>query len=262
MIVVVATEDDLTAQAVVVALAKLGRKDVFCLDLETAFENVSVHFSADATGIRWSIQSKSDASLRIDQQNISAVYWRRPLKLLGSPFLGIPTSGNLDALETFWSVRWMLETLPRMLFPLNHPLILSRSENKHRQLALALEVGFTIPDTCHSNDAATLQEFVARQTSVALKAMRMPAVSSAGGVEDARHIACKSFSPEFLAARLQAVEKTQLYCQQAIQRSKDLRIMVFPHQVIAVEIDTSKLADNKLDWRELKDTTKWLQGWQ
>src|SRR5690349_19838397 len=134
MIIVVATEDDLTASAVVNALHKAGRKDVLWLDLEQAHEKVSLHFTADETGVHWRIQSRENPELVADQDTVAAVYWRRPVKVLGSPFLGIPSRANLDPLEVFWSIRWILESLPVSRFPLGHPLSFARSENKHRQM--------------------------------------------------------------------------------------------------------------------------------
>jgi hypothetical protein len=251
MIVIVAIGDDPTAGAVAEALGRLGRKDVLWLDLETAFEKIILNFRADGAGkVRWTIQSRENPELVADRESVTAVYWRRPVKVHGSPFLGIPKPENLDALEVFWSVRWILESLPPEFYPLNHPYIFARAENKHRQLAAALEVGFAIPATCHSNQPSLLSEFIVAQPAVAVKAMRMPAVSDTGLTDEVRHIACKSFSPSFLVDRLKKVERTQLYCQQAIPRQRDLRIMVFPHETIAAEIDTSRLPDNKLDWRE------------
>ena len=251
MIVIIASAGDEAATAVADALRRLGHKDIFWLDLETGFEKVSLNFRADQSGgVRWTIQSRTDPSLVLDQGNITAVYWRRPLKMLGSPFLGIPTPANLDPLEVFWSLRWIIEALPPSLYPLGHPYSYARAENKHRQLATALQVGFTIPSTCHSNEPSQLIDFVSSQSEVAVKAMRMPAISANATPEDARHIACKSFTADFLVERLKKVERTQLYCQQALKRSRDLRIMVFPHETILVEIDTTQLPGNKLDWRE------------
>lgn len=251
MIALIATAGDEAATAVAEALNRLGHKDVFWLDLETGFEKVSLNFRADQSGgVRWTIQSRADPSLVLDQDNISAVYWRRPLKMLGSPFLGIPTPANLDPLEVFWSLRWIMEALPPSLYPLGHPYSFTRAENKHRQLAAALKMGFPIPPTCHSNEPSSLIAFASEQKEVAVKAMRMPAISPDGAPDEARHIACKSFSSDFLVGRLQKVERTQLYCQRALRRRKDLRIMVFPHQTIMAEIDTTQLPDNKLDWRE------------
>jgi len=250
MIVIVATEDDVSAEAVAGALERLGRKEVLWLDLEQAFQEVTLHFRSGAEGMQWSIQSRRDPSLTLTADNVSAVYWRRPVKMLGSPFLGIPTPAILDPLEVFWSVRWLIESLPEEVFPLGHPYCYARAENKHRQLAAALQTGFTIPETCHANDPAFLADFVSAQGEVAVKAMRMPALSPSGKPDEARHIACKSFKADFLVPRLQKVERTQLYCQKAIQRKCDLRITVLPHAIIAAEIDTTQLEDNKLDWRE------------
>jgi hypothetical protein len=250
MIVIVATSDDLSMAPVIEALGRLGRKDVFRLDLETAFEDVSLSFRAGAGGIRWSVRSLSHPELKFDAESVSSVYWRRPVRFLGSPFLGIPTSENLDSLEVFWSIRWLLEALPERVFPFGHPHSFARGENKHRQLATAREIGFAVPETCHSNEIAVLEDFVSSQAEIAVKAMRMPAVSSEGEVKDARHIACRSFTSSFLLERLRKARRTQLYCQQTVHRKRDLRIMVFPQDTIAAEIDTSALAEGKLDWRE------------
>jgi hypothetical protein len=250
MIIIVAVESDEAMQEVVVALAAQGRTDVLLLDLEKAFDSVVLNSRVEATGVHWSIQSRANPSLIATPDNITAVYWRRPFSYIGSPFLGIPTSSNLDQLEIFWSIRWHIESLPASLFPLGHPWVFARAENKHRQMETALKVGFTVPPTIHSNDPSLLREFISEHEEVAIKALRMPAVTATGEVHQARHIACKSFKAEFLNARLNTVDRCQLYCQPAIQRTHDLRITVLPHETICAAIDTTKLVGNKLDWRE------------
>jgi hypothetical protein len=252
MIVIVATEEDEAMAWVVEALEKMGRRDVFWLDMERAFEKCLLRSRVTAQGVDWSIQSRERPELVIRPDNVTAVYWRRPLSYLGSPVMGIPTSANLDQVEIFWSVRWHLESLPASLFPLGHPWVFARAENKHRQMAAALKVGFRVPETFHSNDPAALIAFLEAQQGgeIAVKALRMPAVSSTGEVRKARHIACKAFPAEFLANRLRGIERGQLYVQPAVQRTHDLRITVLPSRTICAAIDTTRLKGNKLDWRE------------
>lgn len=249
MIVIVAPADDPHAQAVVDALVRRGRADLFRLDLEKAFENLSLQWKADAAGMEWTITSRSDAST-LNPRDITSVYWRRPVRELTSPYLTLPTSALLDSYEIFWSMRWLLETLPAHLFPLGHPYVLGRAENKHRQMQAALQCGLRIPASFHSNDPAALERFVATQGEIALKALRLPGVIQDGTKSETRHIFCKSFGPDFLLNKLRGVARTQLFCQEAVIRARDFRIMVFPHEIIAAEIDITRLAGNKLDWRE------------
>ncbi|MBP7950218.1 MAG: hypothetical protein KA004_11220 [Verrucomicrobiales bacterium] len=250
MIVIVATEDDLAMPSVVQALERLGRRDVLLLDLEKAHEKMILTSRVENGCVDWSIQSRVQPDLVVTPENVTAVYWRRPISYIGSPVLGLPTTANLDQIEIFWSIRWHLEALSPALFPLGHPWVFARAENKHRQMEAARKVGFTVPQTIHSNDLAALRDFIARQQEVAVKALRMPAVSADGDVKRARHIACKLFTAEFLDARLAAVERGQLFCQKAVRRTHDLRITVLPRQTICAAIDTTTLEGNKLDWRE------------
>ena len=250
MILIIATEKDEAMHGVVDALRRMGRTDVLWLDLEKAFDEVILSSRVDEAGMRWSIQSRERPELIASPETITAVYWRRPFSYIGSPFLGIPTSENLDKVEIFWSIRWHIESLPAHLFPLGHPWVFARAENKHRQMETALKVGFTIPPTLHSNEPSALRGFISQQGEVAIKALRMPAVTATGEVQHARHIACKSFPAEFLNSRLSTMQQGQLYCQKAIQRTHDLRITVLPQETICASIDTTQLKDNKLDWRE------------
>jgi hypothetical protein len=250
MIVIVSTANDSAISSVIKSLKNRGREDVLWLDLETAFQEVTLESRADSQGVSWSIRSKQHPHLVVTPDNITAVYWRRPVSYLGSPFMGIPTSQNLDALEVFWSIRWHLEALPQHLFPLGHPWMFARCENKHRQMELAQQLGFQIPNTLHSNAPQLLSAFAREQETVAIKALRMPAVSANGDVMRARHISCRAFPGKALADRLDTTERCQLYCQEAIQRRADLRITVLPQQTICTEIDITPLEGNKLDWRE------------
>jgi hypothetical protein len=250
MIAIIATEQDESMHEVVAALANLGRKDVLLLDLEQAFTKVTLSSRFDATGMQWSIQSRANPELVIRPETVTAVYWRRMISHIGSPFLGLPTSANLDPFEIFWSIRWHLESLPARLFPLGHPWAMASAENKHRQLEVALKVGFNVLPTFHSNSPSLLQDFISTQREVAIKALRRPAVTAPGETHRARHIACKSFTSEFLNSRLASVEQGQLYCQRVVQRTHDLRITVLPNEIICAAIDTTSLTGNNLDWRE------------
>lgn len=250
MIVIVATTEDTAIKSVVEALERFGRTDVLWLDLEKALDEVTLESRITDGTPGWSIRSKKRPKLLASPETITAIYWRRPISHIGSPFMGIPTSANLDGVEVFWSIRWHLEAMPSRLFPLGHPWAFLRAENKHRQMETAREIGFRLPETLHSNDPAQLARFARSHSPVAIKALRMPAVSSTGEVHRARHLSCRSFDGEELAGRVEGRERCQLYCQEAIARTCDWRITVLPHRTICAEIDTSPLQGNKLDWRE------------
>lgn len=260
MIVIVTAQGDLTAKVVIEALASQGCTDVFRLDLEQAHAQYDLTWTAGKAGLHWALRDRNDPSKTLTPENVRAVYWRRLAIAQDGPMLSIPSSSNLDSFEMFWSLKWLIEALPERLFPFGHPQAHAAADNKHRQLAAALTAGFTIPESCHSNDPAALGAFISSQPEIALKAMRVSAVTSTGETADARHIACKAFSPSFLLPQLEAAGRTQLFCQQAIQRRHDLRIMVFPRETVAAVIDTTQLPDNKLDWRE--DTLELAHGIQ
>jgi hypothetical protein len=250
MIVIVTYEEDLAAKAVQDALARQGRTGVFWLELENCQSKYQFTLTADDSSISWRLSRRDQPEIVLTPDKISSVYWRRAVKSPGSRLLSLPTPDILDDYEMFWSVRWALEALPHDLFPLGHHLAHAKAENKHRQVAAALKQGWKIPRTCHSNDTAMLSAFAFAEGSVAIKALRVPALVRPGEEDKARHIACKSFDAETLVPRLEGAGSTQLFCQQVIKRSHDLRIMVFPSQTIAAEIDVRPLENNKLDWRE------------
>lgn len=260
MILIVTASGDLTAKVVIEALHSLGHRDVFRLNLEEAHEHYDLAWTAGREGIQWSLRDRREPAVVITPENITAVYWRRLAVAQDGPMLSIPQSASLDNFEMFWSLKWLIEALPEQLFPFGHPQAHAAGDNKHRQIAAALASGFTVPESCHSNDPMALAAFIRRQPEIALKAMRVSAVTTSGDAADARHIACKAFAPDFLLTQLESAGRTQLFCQQAIQRRHDLRIMVFPRETIAAIIDTTKLPDNKLDWRE--DTLELAHGIQ
>jgi len=253
MIAIVAPGDDLSAKAVAEALERMGRSDVLWIDLEKAFETLTVSWRTDSGSLRWSVLAPAQAGgpRQMDQRDVSAVWWRRATRSLDSGFLRFPESSNLDAFETFWSLRWLLEALPDSAFPLGHPGPLERAENKHLQFKAAMETGFATPESCQSNDLAALKDFVLSQSAVAVKALRLPSITPKGEYDwrSARTIACKSFPPALLLEKLRGVTSTQLFCQRAITRTRDLRVFVLPHSVIAAEIQLSNLPENVLDWR-------------
>src|SRR5215212_7450958 len=107
MIVIVAPDNDPHAQAVAAALARANRSDVFWIDLEKAFENLTLVWQADEAGTQWRITAR-ETSVTLEPGQITAVYWRRIVSGMTSPFLTIPRPENLDAYEIFWSLRWLL----------------------------------------------------------------------------------------------------------------------------------------------------------
>ena len=250
MILIVTSRNDRTAGAVIEALADLGRSDTFRLDLDEAHADHALTWSADGGGIRWSLRSRQDPSCVVSSENLTAIYWRRVSYVSDLRMMSVPASADLDASEVFWSLKWLLESLPSCYFPFGHPQAHATADNKHLQVAAALKVGFAIPESFHSNDPGDLRTFVSSRSELAVKALRVSAVTSTGDIADARHIACKAFPTARLLQALDGAPSTQLFCQQAIRRPHDLRIMVFPNETIAAAIDTSRLPDNKLDWRE------------
>lgn len=248
-LLIVATESDPHADAVVLALSEAGFTDFLRLDASRADVANSLEVRPAATPAPdWRIGVRARPERFVDSRSLRAVYFRRLALATDVNRLYQPDAAALDRAETFNAVRWLIEALPAAYFPFGHPMPLLAAENKLHQLAVARAVGLRTPETLYANQPALLAAFAEAHREIAIKPLSNPILSDDQGAQIASLYAATRPGPA-LAAMVRGRTGAQLYLQGRIAKRADLRLMVFPGRVLGCEIETGILGPDAMDWR-------------
>jgi hypothetical protein len=256
MLLLLAPSKDAHAQAIASALHRRGvpPEQIFQLDTTLAMEELLLQVDISGQGCLWRIQRRTEPSKIIDSAKVKRVYLRRYGLEEQSRKLTYPDSAMLDQAEVSAGLRKLIHSLPRALFPLDHPAAIESANNKLLQLMVARKIGFRVPETLFSNNPAVLSSFARRHRVVAVKPLSHGAINQQEEPGKQKLIWCKAVPGEALAGMVEARAHVQLYLQGSIAKVRDLRILVLPQRIFAVEIDTSSLPELNPDWRALTMT--------
>jgi glutathione synthase/RimK-type ligase-like ATP-grasp enzyme len=247
MIVIVASELDSHADAVLITLRNLGFEHVLRIDLETAHGLFNVRVQPDLGSFQ--ITDVLNLGRCCNESGIRTVWWRRAVNFVNRRHLEIPQSDNLDSIETYWAIRFFLEALPSERFPLSHPLAMRAAANKMHQLKVAFDLGLRVPDTLFTNDKEAMLTFAAKHGQLVVKGLKAVLVHDLDRGQEYALL-----SRPVSAARLRELAITSrgcsLFCQERIFKTADIRLNLFPSRAIACRIDNSKLSEQEVDWRE------------
>lgn len=242
MIVIVSFAGDPHANVIEKALSEFSFNDYIRLDLEAWRENLSLVVGEGS----WTIHDHR-FNRTICAADCQTVWWRRSGMQL-SPNAAVSYE-QVDSTESYWAVRWLIESIDVNRFPFGHPHKLRRAENKLRQLEVAKQLGFTCPRTCLSNSRDVLTRFTSQHEWVVIKPLYVSVSTNSGGEE----ISFKSVPiiGEDLSVRLSNREtETFLFCQERVNKVSDVRVLFFPDgSHFACEIHTAALPPNEVDWR-------------
>lgn len=258
LLLIAPAEDD-HGQAVLAALDARNCTDYARLDVANGLERLRLtwHGEADAEP-HWVMEGLDGPCPRVDSRRLRSVWLRRWVcnQRFGTRSEGDETPGKLlpdDANELFQACQLVILQQPGEAFPLGHPHLHQRAENKPWQLAVARRVGFSVPATIYSSDRAELATFARAHPTVVVK----PLSSSSFIDEDGtlQPLRARSYSGEGLAELIDGDDRpTQLYLQEAIRKVADLRITVIPGACWCCEIDTATLPEGDPDWRSWHDS--------
>lgn len=237
MILVLTNERDLTSDYVILELEK--RNLQFVRLNSERLSNAAVVFDPTWGRDGWLVEL---AGVRLDFRTVRAAYFRRP----GSPETpkgvvredaakycraewGAVLSSALNSLEERW---------------LNSPLAILAAEDKPRQLALAVALGFKVPSTVISND---LEAVTHRLTDgpVVAKTVREALVDG----EEGERVIFTNLIPDLSKLSETAVAAAPVIFQQKIEKCSDLRVTVVGKEAYAVEILSQALPETSVDWR-------------
>ena len=179
-------------------------------------------------------------SLHFRIEDVSVAYFRRPSIPFPDPSFGayrnyVWTEWNtfLKALCAIVGDRWF-----------NHPNSIMLAENKVRQLGLADQIGFSVPETIVTNDLSAVKELQMNFTLIA-KPLKQALVDDG----DNSSVLFTSQVDELSDDDLASVAACPAIFQRRIPKEIDLRVTVVGSKVFAVAIHSQETEETKVDWR-------------
>ena len=179
-------------------------------------------------------------SLHIRFENVSVAYFRRPSIPLPDASLGayrnyVWTEWNtfLKALYAIVGDRWF-----------NHPNSILQAEDKVRQLGLAHQIGFSVPETVVTNDLNAARELQQSFTLVA-KPLKEALVED----RDKASVLFTSRIQELSDNDNASIAACPTIFQRFIPKELDLRVTVVGSKVFSVGIHSQENEETRVDWR-------------
>jgi glutathione synthase/RimK-type ligase-like ATP-grasp enzyme len=238
MILIATNERDITSDYVVLELKR--RKIPFVRLNTERLPLANIQFDPRCGVNSWTI---SLDNRQISLSSIRAGYYRRP----GTPIVqdGIIDRKARRYCESEWSS--VLFSALNSIGPkwLNSPSNIFAAEDKPRQLALANEVGLTIPDTIITN---SLQPVLVQNSSSATYVAKPLRCALVGNGDEERVI---------FSNRIDSLDELDpiklslapVIFQQEIEKESDIRVTIIGAKVFAVEILSQAHAETRTDWR-------------
>lgn len=172
--------------------------------------------------------------------SVSVAYFRRPA--LSQPkdihgayrnYVWVEWNAFLQVLYASIGDRWF-----------SHPNDILLAEDKPRQLRLARNIGFNIPETIITNDIEAVQELKEKFTLVA-KPLKQTLVEA----EDFEKVIFTSSIDSLADKDRESISICPVIFQRLIPKATDVRVTVVGGRVFAVAIHSQKWEETKVDWR-------------
>ena len=189
------------------------------------------------------LQRKTEISRKnftVNTDDISVAYFRRPS--LSVPKDTIPPFRNYVTTE--WSV--FLTALYSIIGDrwFNHPHNILQAEDKARQLKLAHQIGFLVPETRITNDLAAIRQ-LQRDFSLVAKPMKQALIEA----ENTQSVIFTSRVELLTDNDSESISVCPVIFQQYIPKTLDIRVTVVGNKVFSVAIDSQSAEETKVDWR-------------
>lgn len=185
---------------------------------------------------------------------VNVIWNRRP----GKPFDDIPPTARPSlATQNFVNDQWFswleaLQLIPAATW-INHPQANDVMENKPRQLWLAAQIGFRIPETVITNDPGEARRLAkSHGDRLVAKALYSPLIEEPD--ED-----FFVFANEITVADLSAEEEIKIspsIFQQSLSPKVDYRVTVVGEVVLPVRVERQCRKNVGIDWRTEKSGTR------
>ncbi len=252
-IAIVSYSTDLHAEHVLKSLVSQGAKPVL-LDLGEYPEGIqiSVGLNSEAhTSVSFEVRGEI-----LHGEDLKSVWWRRPLGAYQDECVDLQR--RYIASEGEAITRSLSDLLPAAHW-ISDPDATRVAGRKPKQLALAANLGFRVPDSLVSNSAIAIEKFLDRNGDrpIILKAVNSafirlnPKARDDEGVN--RVVYTKLVQPDFIRLHLSNIAVCPFIVQEAIFKTEDIRVTVVGDEVFAMGIRTKmKIGDELVvDWRKM-----------
>ena len=231
-ILLVTNQKDLTTDFLVRDLRDRG-VEFYRLNTETSQFTISIDPFTNNIDI-------SDSTSRIDLRNISSAYFRRP----GVPRFASTASQYHEYLTREWGA--LLDSLYSSIGErwFSHPESIFLAENKPKQIRLANQIGFNVPETIITTDLDMVKRFQ-RDFSVIAKPLRMGLLNG----RDDREIVYTSKVEWLTEDDRIPLSMCPVIFQRRIAKKVDVRVTVVGNRVFPCAIFSQETEETKLDWR-------------
>jgi glutathione synthase/RimK-type ligase-like ATP-grasp enzyme len=241
VILLVTSAEDLTTDYLIKRLEE-RRLSFFRFNTEETISSFDISLSLAAT-TQFSITDLI-RGVELKSSNVSGAYFRRP---------GQPRAASEDETECMFNRREIEETLRSLwrMIPegvwLNHPERIWFANNKIKQLMLAREVGFHIPDTLVSSKSEDVLEFIgSHENDCISKPVKHGFFNSDN---DANLIFTDVIQTEQLSHLRSCSQIVPAIVQPRLEKKLDLRITVVGESVFPVAIYSQEHTETTTDWR-------------
>ncbi|WP_100075025.1 MvdC/MvdD family ATP grasp protein [Chryseobacterium camelliae] len=199
-----------------------------------------------------SILETAETRYRLD--DIAAVWYRRAYNIgnglkeeMDAKFYGAAMGEIRNTLFGF------LESIDA--YSLGKPSVYRRLDSKEEQLKIAEKIGFTIPETCMTNNPEQARQFILKHKNVIGKMQTGFAIYE-DGVEN---VVFTNVIDEDKLEELDSLQYCPMQFQTRLEKKKELRVTVVGQDIYAFEIDSQKSEAAKIDWR--KDGLNLIDQW-
>ena len=222
--------------------AALERRDVPFFRLDTDRFPSEVRASFDPSeGL-----TISDGARSISGKEIKSVWYRRHVDPNLPDDLDSGTR-EFCRREARMFLEGTLAALPTQRW-LSSPQAIWRAERKPYQLAVAAQLGFTLPYTIVTNDQAAVRGFAQERRLVAKAVSSGYIVGSDGN----QAVFTSALAPTDLED-LDGLVLAPVTFQENVEKSSDIRVTVVGEEVFAAEIMSQDRESSKVDWRATDD---------
>ncbi len=185
-------------------------------------------------------------------KDVNVVWYRRP----GKPFDDLSKNKRPPpSIEQFVTEQWAIWIEALQLIPevtwVNLPDNNNRMENKMRQLLLAAEMGFHIPETLASNDPNQIREHAANYGGQLItKALYAPLLEEP---DQDFFIFTNTIDLTDLVGAEEELKISPSIFQQKLSPKVDYRVTVVGETVFSVKVEYKAEREAPIDWRIIKD---------
>ena len=242
MIFVITNKGDITTDFIVSKLNKAG-EDYFRLNTEDIGSRYFVNL--DLGNEQYSVLDSYNGQ-RVDLATISSIYYRRPML----PTIQDSTWSAGEKYLALTECQAILDGLYRLLddrYWISRPQAIREAENKIYQIDLAKKMGFTVPDSIITTEAARARTFFLRnEGNCIIKPVRSGFIDDKG---DERVVFTTLLGQEHIDL-MDNTEAYPLYLQHNIKKTADIRVTVVGERIFSARIDSQVSLETSIDWRK------------